>query len=107
MVRAKLLEETEKEIAAKSHGEVETKARDLRDAGHSKAPVESANEGVVPSGGGLGGFADDNASRDEISLTYFFGASTITLGRIWEMAEKGYFAEGEARAMGEETTLQP
>jgi hypothetical protein len=27
-----------------------------------------------------------------------FGASTITLGRIKEIVEKGYFADGEARA---------
>jgi hypothetical protein len=35
------------------------------------------------------------------------GASTITLARIREMAEKGYFMEGEAHPVGEETTLEP
>jgi hypothetical protein len=33
--------------------------------------------------------------------TYYFGASTITLGQIHEMAKKGYFVEGEARVAGE------
>jgi hypothetical protein len=43
MAHAKSLEETEKEIASEAHGEVGTKARDLRDASHGEAPVESDN----------------------------------------------------------------
>jgi hypothetical protein len=35
---------------------------------------------------------------------YCFGVSMITLGQIHKMADKGYFAEGEARAVGEEMT---
>jgi hypothetical protein len=38
---------------------------------------------------------DGGASDDENSRTYYFGASTITLGKIKEMVEKGYFAECE------------
>jgi hypothetical protein len=41
-------------------------------------------------------FTDGGASDDENSRTYYFGASTITLGKIKEMVEKGYFAECEA-----------
>jgi hypothetical protein len=37
------------------------------------------------------------ASDDEHSRTYYFGSSTITRGKIKQMVEKGYFAEGEAR----------
>jgi hypothetical protein len=105
MARAKSLEETEKEISAKACGEVGTTARELPDTGHSEAlAVESENEGAASSGGGSGSSVDDDGSSDESSRTYCFGASTITLSRIREMAKKGYFAEGEARAAGEETT---
>jgi hypothetical protein len=37
-----------------------------------------------------------NAAGDESSHTYCFGASRITLSRICDMVEKGYFPEGEA-----------
>jgi hypothetical protein len=53
------------------------------------------------------GSGDEGVSDNESSRMYCFGALTITLGRIREMVEKGYFAHGEARALGEETTLEP
>jgi hypothetical protein len=39
----------------------------------------------------------EGASDDENSRTYYFGSSTITVGKIKEMIEKGYFTEGEGR----------
>jgi hypothetical protein len=45
-----------------------------------------------------------HSSDDESSCTYCFGASTITLDHIREMAEKGYFAEGEAHTAEEQST---
>jgi hypothetical protein len=36
-----------------------------------------------------------------------FGASTITLGHIKEIVEKGYFADGEARAPKAEAVPEP
>jgi hypothetical protein len=108
MAHVKSRKETEKEIASKAFEEVGTMARDLPVAGHSEAPtVISKNEGGVLSGGGSVSSANDDFSGDESSLTYCFSTSTITLGRIREMVEKGYFGEGEARSTGEETTLEP
>jgi hypothetical protein len=39
--------------------------------------------------------------------TCYFGLSTITVGKIKEMEERGYFPEGEGRAPGAETVLVP
>jgi hypothetical protein len=36
-----------------------------------------------------------------------FGSSTITVGKIKEMAKKGYFPEDEARAPGVKTVPEP
>jgi hypothetical protein len=77
-----LLEETEREIITEAHGEVGTTARGAPDVGHGKALVASENEDATSSVGGSGGSVADDASGDESSLTYFFGASTITLDRI-------------------------
>jgi hypothetical protein len=37
----------------------------------------------------------------------YFGPSTVTITRIWEMIDQGYFTEGGARTPGEETILEP
>jgi hypothetical protein len=37
----------------------------------------------------------------------YFGSSTITVGKIKEMEERGYFPEGEVRAPGTETVPEP
>jgi hypothetical protein len=69
--------------------------------------VTSSDEGRVLSVGGTDDFADEKASDDESSRTYNFGASTITLGCIKEMVEKGYFADGKAWARGAEIVPKP
>jgi hypothetical protein len=105
MARAKSREETEKEITAKACEEVGTKARDLMDMSHGKAPTAgSEDEGAASSRGGSSGSANDDASDDESSHTYCFDVLTITLGQIREMAEKCHFTVGEARVAGEEKT---
>jgi hypothetical protein len=43
----------------------------------------------------------------ENSQTYYFGSSTITVGKISEMVEKGYFLESKAHAPGDETVPEP
>jgi hypothetical protein len=66
-------------------------------------------------GGELPGASDDEgpalsvggASDDDNSQTYYFGPSTITRGKIREMVEKGYFAEGKAREPGAEMVPEP
>jgi hypothetical protein len=76
--------------------------------GHGGAPeYASSNEDSSSSEAGLEEAGNAHASCDKSSCTYCFGASTITLGRIRKMAEKCYFAEGEACAAGEETTPKP
>jgi hypothetical protein len=49
------------------------------------------------------GSLDEGGCNDENSRTYYFDSSIVTIGKIKEMMEKGYFAEGEARAPGAET----
>jgi hypothetical protein len=39
--------------------------------------------------------------------TCYFGSSTITVSKIKEMEERGYFPEGEGRAPGAETVPEP
>jgi hypothetical protein len=80
----------------------------MTDAGGGEAPVAgSENEDAASGGGGSDDSADVDASGNESSHTYCLSMSTITLSRIREMAEKGYFVEGEAWAAGEETILGP
>jgi hypothetical protein len=46
----------------------------------------------------------DEGASDKVKLqACYFGSSTITVGKIKEMEEKGYFLEGEARTPGAET----
>jgi hypothetical protein len=39
--------------------------------------------------------------------TCYFGSSIISVSKIKEMEERGYFLEGEGRAPGAETVLEP
>jgi hypothetical protein len=48
----------------------------------------------------------EGGSGNENSRTYYFGSSTITVGKIKEMVEKGYFTKGGAWAPGAETVLE-
>jgi hypothetical protein len=49
----------------------------------------------------------DGGSGNENSRTYYFGSSTITVSKIKEMVEKGYFPKGGVRAPGIETVPEP
>jgi hypothetical protein len=71
--------------------------------GGDEVPMVSSDEGCTSSGGGPDDSADERASDNVNSLMYNFGASTITLGHVNKMVEKGYFADGKARALGVET----
>jgi hypothetical protein len=46
---------------------------------------------------------DEGASENVKLRTCYFGSSTITIGKIKEVEEKGYFPEGEAHTPGAET----
>jgi hypothetical protein len=67
----------------------------------------SAHEESGSSKVGLEEAANAHASSDESLCTYCFDVSTITIDRIRKMMDKGYFAVGDARKPGEETTPVP
>jgi hypothetical protein len=47
------------------------------------------------------------ALDNEELCMYYFGSSTITIGKIKEMEEKGYFTEDEAHAPEAKTVPEP
>jgi hypothetical protein len=50
----------------------------------------------------------DEGTSDNTQLWMcYFGSSIITVGKIKEMEEKGYFPKGEARTPGAEIVLEP
>jgi hypothetical protein len=49
---------------------------------------------------------EGDSNEGSCTHSYNFGPSTITVGRIQEMIKLGYFAEGGARALREETILE-
>jgi hypothetical protein len=49
----------------------------------------------------------EGGSDGENSRMYYFGSSTITMGKVKEMVEKGYFSEGGARESGAKTMPEP
>jgi hypothetical protein len=73
----------------------------------SENPAASDGEERLLSPGTADDSLGEGGSNDENSRTYYFGSSTITIGKIKEMVEKGYFLEGEPRAPRAETVLEP
>jgi hypothetical protein len=90
VARCSSLDETKREIAATALVEV------TPTGGSGEVPVMFCDEGRVSSRGESRNSVDKGASNNEISRTNCFGASTITLGHVKKMAEKGYFMDGEA-----------
>jgi hypothetical protein len=70
-------------------------------------PSASDDDGHGLCASGTDYSADRIAFDDENSRTYYFGASTITPGKIKEIVTKGYFIDGEAWAPGAEAVLEP
>jgi hypothetical protein len=73
----------------------------------SEKPATSDGEGHNSSLDAAGDSLGEGASNDENSRTYYFGSSTIAVGKIKEMVEKGYFVKGEAHAPEAETLPEP
>jgi hypothetical protein len=63
------------------------------DSGHESITASQEEEGVV-------------VDPDKASWSYIFGPSIVTVSHIREMAFLCYFAEGDARALGEEIILE-
>jgi hypothetical protein len=68
--------------------------------------VASDGEGCLLSPDVADDSLDEGCSDDENSQSYF-GSLTITVGKIKEMVEKGYFVDGDARALGAEIVPEP
>jgi hypothetical protein len=96
MACGKSLEETKREIAGMALAETEIVVEVTSTGGGGEVPATSDGEGHVSSVGESGYSTDEGVSDNENSRMYCFGASTITLGRIKEMSDKGYFVKGEA-----------
>jgi hypothetical protein len=62
MARAKLLEESEREIAAAVQGETEIVAEGTQIGGRGEVPAVSEDEGPVSSGGDSRDFGDEGVS---------------------------------------------
>jgi hypothetical protein len=90
----KLLLPTQQRWKAKIGWSVVEVARTI---GADKVPTASDDEKCLLSPGGTDNSLGEGASDDENSWTYNFRTSTITIGRMKEMVEKGYFVDGEAR----------
>jgi hypothetical protein len=65
-------------------------------------PAASSGE-KCPTSPGVEGTLSKGGSDNENSRTYYFGSSTITIDKIKETVEKGYFLEDEAHTPGSET----
>jgi hypothetical protein len=99
------------EVAATNAAEVENVDR-VADAAEvvwtvGVMPRASDGEGHVSSLDTGDNLLGEGAPDDKNSRTYYFGSSTITIGNITEMVEKGYFAKGEACAPGAKTVPNP
>jgi hypothetical protein len=78
-----------------------------RIVGGGEMPGAPDDDGRARSAGATEDSTGGGASDGENSQTYYFGASTLTLGKIKEMVKKGYFAEGKARAPTAEAVSEP
>jgi hypothetical protein len=85
-------------------GEVEVPRSKAAATGSSSRDASSDRSGE-------GTNAQDVESRTvdprESTQSYDFGASTITVGRIWQLDALGYFSEGSAREPEEEVLSEP
>jgi hypothetical protein len=69
---------------------------------HTAEGTESAQLSDVGSHSGVGGDVDEGSH----TRSYLFEPSTVTVSRIRGMINNGYFVEGRARELGEETVLE-
>jgi hypothetical protein len=68
-------------------------------------PAASDGEKYLASPG-TGDTLSEGVSDNENLQTYYFGSLTITVGKIKEMEEKGYFPEDKAHAPWAKTVLK-
>jgi hypothetical protein len=92
---------------AKNVVETENVMEVVPSVGGDEVHVVSGDEGHAFSRGEANDSTGDGASNNENSWVYCFKASTITLGCIKEMTDKGYLVYGKARAPQAETVPEP
>jgi hypothetical protein len=85
-------------VELENFGRVENVAEVTQTTGGDEVPAAFRDEGSVSSVDRSDDSMDGGASNNKNLQTYNIGASTITLSRIKEMVEIGYFVDGEARA---------
>jgi hypothetical protein len=81
----------------------------------SKGPLPEASMASSSLDASLGEVASDASKTDvedttdpqELARSYDFGASSVTVSRIRQLESLGYFAEGSACELGEETVPEP
>jgi hypothetical protein len=86
---------------------VESNAEVAWTIGAGEVSAASDDEKHLSCPGGTDNSLGRGASDNENTQTYNFGTTTITLGRIKEMVEKGHSADSEARAPGAEAVPEP
>jgi hypothetical protein len=88
-------------------GEGAAADRDVIDKGHNSTGSIERSRSVHA--GDMGSQSNAKGDSDGGSCTHScnFSPSTITVSRMREMIEQGYFAEAGARAPGEETLPEP
>jgi hypothetical protein len=104
MARCSPLGETTASVVGAENVDRATIAAELKRA-FGENPATSNGE-RCPTGPNARDALGEGGSSSENSWTCYFGSSTITVGKINEMVEKGYFSEGEARAPGAEIVLE-
>jgi hypothetical protein len=91
-------------VEAENVEEITILAELERTFGENPAIFDGERHAVSPNAKDyLGKGASDSAKP----RTCYFGSSIITVRKIKEMEERGYFPEGECRAPGTETVLEP
>jgi hypothetical protein len=75
--------------------------------GHDSEGSTERTESVQLSDAGSHSGAGDEVDKGSCTQSYFFRLSTVAVSRIHGMINRGYFAEGMAHELGEETIPEP
>jgi hypothetical protein len=91
--------------------EVETEGasveRDVVSEVHGSGGSSKRTESVQASDAGAHSGAGADIDEGSRMCSYYFSPSMVTVSRIKEMIDRGYFTEGMAHMPGEETILEP
>jgi hypothetical protein len=77
------------------------------DEGYDNAGPVEIIKSVHASDAGSDNSAEGDSDEGSRTYSYYFGPSMVTITRIREMIDHGYFAEGGAHASGKDTIPEP